>query len=95
MRVNFTELLPSIRRDDIGAMRGSNGATTKASYNFESQVDALYQVVDQLSGKMSDAFSECRLAPIRERTVWDGRCWALLSSRLISTGDGTQRRPGR
>jgi len=44
---------------------GINGATTKTSYNFESQVDALYQVVDQLSGKMSDAFSECRLAPIQ------------------------------
>jgi len=45
---------------------------TKASYNFESQ-SALYQVVDQLSGKMSDAFSECRLAPIQGTNgVMDG-----------------------
>ena len=29
------------------------------------KVDALYQVVEQLSGKMSDALSECRLAPIQ------------------------------
>lgn len=28
-----------------------------------NKVDALYQVVDQLSGKMSDALSECRLTP--------------------------------
>ena len=31
------------------------------------KVDALYQVVDQLSSKVSDAFSECRLAPIQEK----------------------------
>lgn len=29
------------------------------------KVDALYQVIDQLSGKVSDALSECRLAPIQ------------------------------
>jgi len=46
-------------------MRGSNGATTKAVITLSHKVDALYQVVDQLSGKMSDAFSECRLAPIQ------------------------------
>ena len=29
------------------------------------KVDALYQVIDQLSIKVSDALSECRLAPIQ------------------------------
>lgn len=31
---------------------------------LSNKVDALYQVVDQLSGKMSDALSECRLTPV-------------------------------
>lgn len=31
---------------------------------LSNKVDALYQVVDQLSAKVSDAFSECRLTPI-------------------------------
>lgn len=33
---------------------------------LSQKVDELYQVIDQLSGKMTDAFSECRLAPIQE-----------------------------
>lgn len=33
---------------------------------LSNKVDALYQVVDQLSGKVSDALSECRLTPIPE-----------------------------
>lgn len=31
---------------------------------LSNKVDALYQVVDQLSVKVSDALSECRLTPI-------------------------------
>lgn len=30
------------------------------------KVDALYQVVDNLNARVSEAFSECRLAPIQE-----------------------------
>lgn len=33
---------------------------------LSNKVDALYQVVDQLSGKVSDALSECRLTPVPE-----------------------------
>lgn len=33
---------------------------------LSNKVDALYQVVDQLSGKVSDALSECRLTPVSE-----------------------------
>lgn len=33
---------------------------------LSNKVDTLYQVVDQLSGKMSDALSQCRLTPIQE-----------------------------
>mgnify|MGYP000681009849 CR=1 FL=1 len=32
---------------------------------LSNKVDALYQVVDQLSGKVSDALSECRLTPVQ------------------------------
>jgi hypothetical protein len=38
----------------------------KQVHVLSSKVDALYQVVDQLSGKVSDALSECRLTPIQE-----------------------------
>lgn len=37
----------------------------KQVITLSHKVDALYQVVEQLSGKMSDALSECRLAPIQ------------------------------
>jgi len=33
---------------------------------LSNKVDALHQVVDQLSDKMSDALSECRLTPLQE-----------------------------
>ncbi|MBV9389740.1 MAG: hypothetical protein JOZ78_25235 [Chroococcidiopsidaceae cyanobacterium CP_BM_ER_R8_30] len=33
---------------------------------LSQKVDELHQVIDQLSGKMNDALSECRLAPIPE-----------------------------
>jgi len=48
----------------------------KQVITLSHKVDA-HQVVDQLSGKMSDAFSECRLAPIQERTVW---VWTVLGA---------------
>lgn len=32
--------------------------------SLSNQVDALYQVVEQLTVKVSDAFSECQLTPI-------------------------------
>lgn len=38
---------------------------------LSSKVDALHQVVDQLSDKMSDALSECRLTPYRKITLWE------------------------
>jgi hypothetical protein len=31
---------------------------------LSNKLDALYQIVDGLSGKVSDALSECRLTPI-------------------------------
>jgi hypothetical protein len=37
----------------------------KQVISLSHKVDALYQVVDQLSGKMSEALQECRLAPIQ------------------------------
>lgn len=37
----------------------------KQVITLSHKVDALYQVIDQLSGKVSDALSECRLAPIQ------------------------------
>jgi hypothetical protein len=38
---------------------------------LSNKVEALYQIVDQLSGKVSDAFSECRLTPIQEKVSKD------------------------
>lgn len=32
-----------------------------------NKVDALYQMIDQLNGKVSDALSECRLTPVEGR----------------------------
>lgn len=37
----------------------------KQVITLSHKVDALYQVIDQLSIKVSDALSECRLAPIQ------------------------------
>lgn len=37
----------------------------KQVITLSHKVDALYQVVDQLSAKVSEALSECRLAPIQ------------------------------
>jgi hypothetical protein len=37
----------------------------KQVITLSHKVDALYQVVDQLSARMSEALSECRLAPIQ------------------------------
>ncbi len=33
---------------------------------LSQKVDALYQVVDQLSGQVADALSECRLTPVQD-----------------------------
>lgn len=38
-------------------------ALQKQVITLNHKVDALYQVVDQLNGKVSEALSECRLAP--------------------------------
>jgi len=38
-------------------------ALQKQVTSLNHKVDALYQVIDQLSGKVSEALSECRLAP--------------------------------
>lgn len=38
----------------------------KQVITLSHKVDALYQIVDQLSGRVSEALSECRLAPIQE-----------------------------
>lgn len=37
----------------------------KQVITLSHKVDALYAVIDQLSAKVSDALSECRLAPIQ------------------------------
>lgn len=37
----------------------------KQVITLSHKVDALYQIVDQLSGRVSEALSECRLAPIQ------------------------------
>jgi hypothetical protein len=37
----------------------------KQVITLSHKVDELYTVIDQLSGKVSDALSECRLAPIQ------------------------------
>ena len=37
----------------------------KQVITLSHKVEALYQVVEQLSGKVSEALSECRLAPIQ------------------------------
>ncbi len=37
----------------------------KQVITLSQKVDGLYQAIDQLSGKMSDALSECRLTPIQ------------------------------
>ena len=37
----------------------------KQVITLNHKVDALYQVIDQLSGKVSEALSECRLAPVQ------------------------------
>jgi len=47
----------------------------KQVITLSHKVDALYQVVDQLS-KMSDAFSECRLAPTGTN---DSVGWTVLA----------------
>ncbi|MBV8883962.1 MAG: hypothetical protein JO235_08160 [Chroococcidiopsidaceae cyanobacterium CP_BM_RX_35] len=38
----------------------------KQVITLSQKVDELHQVIDQLSGRMTDALSECRLAPIQE-----------------------------
>lgn len=38
----------------------------KQVITLSHKVDALYQVVDQLNGKVADALSECRLTPVQE-----------------------------
>lgn len=38
-------------------------ALQKQIVTLNHKVDALYQVIDQLNGKVSEALSECRLAP--------------------------------
>jgi len=45
----------------------------KQVITLSHKVDALYQVIDQLSGKVSDALSECRLAPIQETDSLAGK----------------------
>lgn len=40
-------------------------ALQKQVITLNHKVDALYQVIDQLSGKVSEALSECRLAPVQ------------------------------
>ncbi len=45
----------------------------KQVITLSHKVDALYQVIDQLSGKVSDALSECRLAPIEAKNSASGR----------------------
>lgn len=45
----------------------------KQVITLSHKVDALYVVIDQLSAKVSDALSECRLAPIQKTNgVEDG-----------------------
>ncbi len=46
----------------------------KQVITLSHKVDALYAVIDQLSAKVSDALSECRLAPIQKTngSVEDG-----------------------
>jgi hypothetical protein len=37
----------------------------KQVITLSQKVEVLYQAIDQLSGKMSDALSECRLTPVQ------------------------------
>jgi len=49
---------------------------------LSNKVDALYQIVAQLSSKVSDAFSECRLTPIQgmqDTLGADGGCYSAQS----------------
>lgn len=73
----------------------------KQVITLSNKVDALYQMIDQLNGKMSDALSQCRLTPVegkKDSLVTDDRGrssaqshhssrWAMEHKDVLADGD--------
>lgn len=57
----------------------------KQVISLTSKVDALYKITDQLSEKVSNAFSECRLTPIQGKQDAVGRESGQYSGPTYST----------
>jgi hypothetical protein len=67
-RVNFAILLPSIDRDIPSGNEAINSMEPlqKQVITLSHKVDTLYQAIEQLNGRVSEALSECRLSPTQE-----------------------------
>ena len=61
----------------------------KQVITLNHKVDALYQVIDQLSCQVSDALSKCRLAPIQGTNGLEVNCGGSYSAQGYSNYKST------